>query len=128
MDADRHGRGFRGPIAWPRVPAMRSRSSRFDELVLDAVDHLEHRLQRSLSSLELAVEDVPPSDPAPWEPQIALGRAFPATRTTAARIVLYRRPIESRALHESDLSLLVDDVIAEQVASVLGLHPEDLED
>ncbi|TWP35134.1 metallopeptidase family protein [Leekyejoonella antrihumi] len=107
---------------------MRSRSSRFDELVLDSVDHLEHRLHRPLASLEFAVEDVPPSDPAPWEAQIALGRAFPATRTTAARIVLYRRPIESRALHEADLCVLIDDVVAEQVASVLGIHPDDLED
>ena len=35
MSGDRRGRGFRGPLAWPPVPAMRSRSAQFDELVLD---------------------------------------------------------------------------------------------
>lgn len=107
---------------------MRSRSTRFDELVLDAVEHLEERLQRSLESIELAVEDVPPSDPAPWEAQVPLGRAFPATRSAPARIVLYRRPIESRAASETALSMLVEDVTAEQVAGIIGIHPDDLKD
>lgn len=128
MAADRHGRGVRGPLAWPPVPAMRSRASRFDELVLDAVAHLERRLGRDLRSVELAVEDVPPSDPAPWERQAALGRAFPATRTAPARIVVYRRPIESRADGESDLAALIDDVVTEQVSGLLGIRPTDLED
>ncbi len=128
MGDDRHGRGFRGPLAWPPVPAMRSRSARFDELVLDAVERLEQRLQRPLDAIELAVEDVPPGEPAPWEHGVPLGRAFPATRTTAARIVVYRRPVESRAPSEAMMSALVDDVVAEQVAGIIGIHPDDLKD
>lgn len=128
MSVDRHGRGFRGPLAWPPVPAMRSRSAQFDELVLDGVENLEGRLKRSLDGIEFAVEDVPSTDPPPWEADLALGRAHPAQRGRAARVVLYRRPIESRATEDSDLTELVWEVLAEQVAHVIGIHPDDLED
>ncbi|MFC6707866.1 metallopeptidase family protein [Flexivirga alba] len=128
MSVDRHGRGFRGPLAWPPVPAMRSRSAQFDELVLDGVESLEGRLKRSLDGIEFAVEDVPSTDPPPWEADLALGRAHPAQRGRAARVVLYRRPIESRAAEDADLTDLVWEVLAEQVAHVIGIHPDDLED
>ncbi|RNI23174.1 metallopeptidase family protein [Flexivirga caeni] len=126
--SERHGRGFRGPLAWPPVPAMRSRSAQFDELVLDGVESLERRLKRKLDDIEFAVEDVPATDPPPWEADLALGRAFAARRGTAARVVLYRRPIESRASEDGELADLVWDVLAEQVAHVIGIHPDDLED
>lgn len=128
MTSDRHGRGFRGPLAWPPVPAMRSRSAQFDELVLDGVESLERRLKRKLDGIEFAVEDVPSTDPPPWEADLALGRAYSASRGKSARVVLYRRPIESRASEDADLAELVWDVLAEQVAHVIGIHPDDLED
>lgn len=104
---------------------MSSRSARFDELVLDAVQHIEERLGHELTGLEVAVEDVPPTDPAPWESGVALGRLFPAEGSLSARVVLYRRPVEARASAD-DLAALVHEVLAEQVASMLGLNPEDL--
>ncbi|GAB3495555.1 metallopeptidase family protein [Flexivirga lutea] len=107
---------------------MRSRSAQFDELVLDGVESLERRLQRSLAGIEFAVEDVPSTDPPPWESDLALGRAYPEQRGRSARVVLYRRPIESRATEDADLTDLVWDVLAEQVAHILGIHPDDLED
>src|ERR1039458_10761666 len=64
---DRHGRGQRGPMAWPPVPAMATRAERFDQLVLDAAGRMEHHAGPAMGDLEFAVEDVPPSDPAPWE-------------------------------------------------------------
>ena len=39
---DRHGRGLRGPLAWPPVPAMATRAPRFDELVLAVASRMEH--------------------------------------------------------------------------------------
>jgi predicted Zn-dependent protease with MMP-like domain len=44
-----------------------------------------------------------------------------------ARIVLYRRPLEFRALDRDDLADLVHDVIVEQVANLLGVDPDDIE-
>lgn len=122
---DRRGRGVRGPLAWPPVPAMTSRSAQFDDLVLDAVQLIERRLGRQLTELEVAVEDVPPTDPAPWEAGIALGRLFPAEGALPARVVVYRRPVEARAQGD-DLATLVHELLAEQVAGMLGVDPEDL--
>lgn len=122
---DRHGRGPRGPLAWPPLPLMASRSERFDELVLDAVENLETILGHELG-LELAVEEVPPSDPAPWEHGVPLGRLFPAERSLPARLVLYRQPIVHRAPEPGDLAALVAEVVTEQVARMLGRDPEDL--
>lgn len=122
---DRRGRGLRGPLAWPAVPVMTTRRDRFDDLVLDAAERLEDRLGRPLG-LELAVEEVPPSDPAPWEHGVALGRLFPAERGVSARLVLYRRPIVHRAADEDELASLVTEVVTEQVARMLGKDPDEL--
>ena len=103
-------------------------ATRFDELVLDAAERVEHRLGRPLDQIELAVEDVPPSDPASWEESVPLGRVFPAEHRSPARVVVYRRPVESRAESARDLAELVDHVVTEQIAGLLGIAPDDLED
>lgn len=107
---------------------MRSGRDIFDELVLDALERVENRSGRSLDTLEVAVEDIPPSDPSAWEEAVPLGRLFPAQGRSAARLVVYRRPVVSRALHEDELQALVEAVVIEQVASLLGVDPDDLEE
>ena len=126
---DRHGRGLRGPMAWPPVPGMATRAEQFDELVLDAASRLELRAGKAFGEVEFAVEDVPPSDPAPWESSdVPLGRLFAAQGKMHARIVVYRRPVETRATDARELAALVNDVVVEQVASMLGVDPRDLDD
>jgi predicted Zn-dependent protease with MMP-like domain len=125
---DRRGRGSRGPLLPPDVPAYRTRAQRFDELVLGSVDRLEKSWSRQLEGTEFAVEDVPPSNPAPWERGgVPLGRYFPAGAGLPARIVVYRRPLETRALDGDDLADLVHDVVVEQVAHLLGRSPDDVD-
>jgi predicted Zn-dependent protease with MMP-like domain len=105
---------------------MVSRAETFDELVLDAASRMEHRA--ALGDLEFAVEDVPPSDPAPWESsEVPLGRLFAAQGKIPARIVVYRRPVETRTTDARELAALINDVIVEQVASLLGIDPRDLD-
>ncbi len=124
---DRHGRGPRGPLIPRGVPAWRSRAQAFDEAVLDAVERLERRRPDELDGIEFAVEEVPPSDPAPWEHgEVPLGRSFPAHGEVPHRVVLYRRPVQTRCDPE-DLPALVHDVVVEQVAHLLGLPPEQLD-
>ncbi|MBK7612827.1 MAG: metallopeptidase family protein [Actinomycetales bacterium] len=124
----RHGRGPRGPLAWPPVPAMRSRAEGFDDLVVDAATRLERNWGRPFPAFELGVEDVPPSDPAPWEhDEVPLGRFFAADTRRDARVVIYRRPIETRVQSPQELGLLVDEVVAEQLAALLGVRPRDLD-
>lgn len=125
---DRHGRGLRGPLAWPPVPAMATRAQRFDELVLDVASRMEHHAGPALGGLEFAVEDVPPSDPAPWESsEVPLGRLFAAQGKMPARIVVYRRPVETRTNDPRELAVLINDVVVEQVAALLGVDPRELD-
>lgn len=110
------------------MPAYRTRAERFDDLVLDAVERIERRWAKQLSGTEFAVEDVPPSNPAPWERGgVPLGRYFPADAGLPARIVIYRRPVESRAGDALDMADLVRDVVVEQVAHMLGRSPDDVD-
>ncbi len=125
---DTHGRGLRGTVLPTSAPAYRTRAERFDDLVLDAVDEVERRWSRQLEGTEFAVEDVPPSGPAPWEHGgVPLGRYFPADAGLPHRIVVYRRPLEARASDPLDLADLVHDVVVEQVAHLLGRAPQDVD-
>ncbi|WP_307844764.1 metallopeptidase family protein [Actinotalea solisilvae] len=125
---DRRGRGLRGPLLPTTLPGYRSRAERFDDHVLSAVERLERRWSAQLEGTEFAVEDVPPSQPAPWEHGgVPLGRCFPADAGLPARIVVYRRPLETRAVDEADLADLVRDVLVEQVAHLLARAPEDVD-
>jgi predicted Zn-dependent protease with MMP-like domain len=44
-----------------------------------------------------------------------------------ARIVVYRRPVETRAADPRELAALINDVVVEQVASMLGVDPRELD-
>lgn len=123
---DRHGRGLRGLLVPAELPLARTRAERFDDLVLDAVEDLEHRWARELAGVQFAVEPVPPTGPDAGygEEPVPLGAVKPAHATTPARVVLYRRPIEARAADPVALADLVHDVVVEQVAHLLGVDPE----
>jgi len=128
-----------------RVPASQTRGERFDDLVLDAVEELEQRWAHELKGVEFAVEDVPAvplgSDAALDEDVLAdetsggavpLGRLLPAGvddrgRTTAPRVVVYRRPLEARAADRLDLADLVHDVVVDQIARLLHLDPDEVD-
>jgi predicted Zn-dependent protease with MMP-like domain len=132
---DRHGRGLRGRLVPASVPLARTRAEIFDDLVLDTVESLERRYSRELAGVEFAVEEVPPDlnvyDTDVLEDgEVPLARLLPGRPGRAdmpARIVLYRRPLEFRAIDRDDLADLVHDVIVEQVANLLGLDPDDIE-
>jgi hypothetical protein len=127
---DRRGRGLRGPLLPAGLPGARTRAEQFDDEVLAAVERLERRWGKALEGVEFGVEDVPPSAPAPWEEgNVPLGRYFPADAMAGLshRIVLYRRPIETRAEDQRDLSDLIRDVLVEQVAHLLSRKPEEID-
>ncbi len=134
----------------PGVPLHRTRSQRFDDLVLLAVSQLEPRWEAELAGIEFAVEEIPPILPDLDDPDpIPLARlepgsaprglqdpaglhSLPGQRGTddhrepraPARIVLYRRPLLARADGEEELAELVLDVIVEQFAHWLGIDPQ----
>jgi hypothetical protein len=121
---DRRGRGPRGPLALAAIPRDRSRAERFDDLVLDAVEHLEGRWRDELANVELAVEEIPPAEPADavdLDP-VPLARVEKDERNV--RVIMHRWPIELRARDGLELAALVRDVVVEQVADLLGVEPE----
>jgi predicted Zn-dependent protease with MMP-like domain len=130
----------------PSLPLSRTRSQQFDDRVLDAVEHLEQRWSKELDGVEFAVEEVPLVEPpgglggtsgSTYDDEVLedgavpLARLIPGHRENGQayppRIVLYRRPLEARAVDHLDLDDLVHDVVIEQVASLLGMHPDELD-
>ena len=140
---DRHGRGLRGMLAPPMVPIAHSRSDAFDAMVLHAIDHLQPHVGDQLAEVEFAVEDVPDVGPAGAAAELAdatddnvlddvgvpLSRLYRngVAGLSAPVVVLYRRPLESRAVHGEDLADLVHDVVVEQVARLLGKSIEEID-
>jgi Zincin-like metallopeptidase len=126
---DRHGRGLRGSLVPADVPLHRTRTERFDDLVLLAVAQLEPRWETELSGMEFAVEEIPPADqPGDDADPVPLARldpdsAYAADRGHPARIVLYRRPLMARAEGEEELAELILDVVVEEFARWLGVDP-----
>jgi predicted Zn-dependent protease with MMP-like domain len=128
---------MRGRLVPATVPMARSRSQIFDDMVLDAVEDLERRWAAQLRGVEFAVEDVPPELPSYdsdvlEDGSVPLARLLPGRdagrgRTIPPRIVVYRRPLEARAIDREDLADLVHDVIVEQVANLLGLDPDEVD-
>lgn len=115
------------------VPACRSRAENFDQTVLAAISQLELRWPTRIASLEFAVDEAPPvhKPVVVGSPDMVLDGGIPLTRFTApgvnrkgrptkARVVIYRRPLELRANDPEDLADLVEQVLAEQLAAVLG--------
>jgi predicted Zn-dependent protease with MMP-like domain len=124
------------------VPLARSRGEAFDDLVLDAVEALERRWERELAGVEFAVEDVPwveHTDPDEVvldsdvldDGGVPLARVLPARREEGQelppRVVVYRRPLELRANDRDDLADLVRDVVVDQIATLLGRDPEEID-
>lgn len=125
---------MRGRLVPPTVPLARSRAQQFDDLVLDAVEDLESRWSAELQGVEFAVEDVPPELPefdtdVLEDGRVPLARLLPPPEhdRTPPRIVLYRRPLEARALDLDDLADLVRDVVVEQVAHLLAKDPDEVD-
>jgi predicted Zn-dependent protease with MMP-like domain len=150
---DRRGRGLRGRLTPPEVPLSRTRADQFDDVVREAVAHLDHRWSAELAEVEFVVDEVPPTDvtgPAGHgtttetadgevgsldsvdldsaAEQVQLSKLLPASgsgrNTRPPQIVLYRRPLELRALDQDDLAELVLDVLIHEVADLLGVGPE----
>lgn len=129
---------MRGGLAPRGVPLHRSRSEAFDDLVLDAVDELEEHWAAELAAVEFAVEDVPhrgEMDLAEFDSDAIVDRGIPLGRLyrdgvgpiAQPVVLIYRRPIEARALDRDDCADLVFMVVAELVAQLLGRDVDEID-
>lgn len=131
---DRHGRGIRGPLAQPnshgptaRVHRHRNREVFFTEAVTASVARIGQHNPEILRSVLIGVEEVPHLSTAWSGDQVPLAAAVEATPDRAARVVVYRRPLEHRAASPRGLKILVHRTIVEQLAALTGLAPESLD-
>ncbi len=107
---------------------MVTRSAAFDDLVVTTTERFRSVLGRYWQEVEFAVQDVPPLAPTRWEQGVALARVFPASGRHPTRVVLYRRPIESLVQRGDDIHDVVYEVLVEQVALILGVDADDVDD
>jgi predicted Zn-dependent protease with MMP-like domain len=122
---------LRGRLVPATVPLARTKAEIFDDLVLDTVESLERRYAKELAGVEFAVEDVPPElnvydSDVLEDGEVPLARLLPGRQAVPPRIVLYRRPLEFRAIDREELADLIHDVVVEQVANLLGIDPDEL--
>lgn len=110
----------------------------------DEVRRLHLRWGRELARVDFAVEEVPAIEPG-FDGPVPLGQTVlqppsagrdpgpaPPSRRAAGgdrpvRIVVFRRPVEARATGEAEMSLLIRDLLVEEVADLLGLSPESVD-
>ncbi|MET3986556.1 hypothetical protein ABIC27_004452 [Streptomyces sp. PvR034] len=118
---------MRGPLAPPQVPLAASRAELFGDLVRDSVERLERRWPQ-LAEVEFMVGEVPAPPGGPdggWNDEaVPLGGTVAPDGGRAARIVVYRRPVEIRTKSRDERAVLVHEIVVEQVAELLGLTPE----
>jgi predicted Zn-dependent protease with MMP-like domain len=124
---DRHGVGIRGTIAPATMPFSASRSQRFDEIVVTAVERIE-RAFPELGEVEVLIEEVPPRELRDGSPDpIPLGRITEATGSRPSQLIVYRRPIEIRTIPGVQRDDLVNDTVTELVAGLYGLAPSHID-
>lgn len=125
---DRHGRGQRRPLFGAWLPRYRTKAGQFDRLALLEVNRLRAAWPDLVDPIEFTVEDIAPTDPLPWEDEFVMrSRACPSEHGKPARIVLYRRPLQTVAESATDLERLIRDELVARLAELSGQHPEDID-
>ncbi len=132
---DRHGRGLRGALLPASLPASRTRSEKFEDLVVDSAERLRHLWPEALAQAEYLVEEVP----GQLESLIAAGTRSPlgkfshsvgATAESPAQppiIAIYRHPIEDLCDTAAQVRELVHEVMIDQVAGLLNMDPDTID-
>lgn len=127
---DRRGRGMRGPGLVPFRPGEprgRTRTERFDDLLLALVAEVDDRWSEQLGLVEYAVEDVPVLPPDWDQDKVPLSSLVRGRAAAPCRMVFFRRPLEQRSETRADLEALLLTVVVEQFAELLGLPPEEVD-
>lgn len=132
---DRRGRGIRGPLARANhytdrpvsVPRAPQRSELFDDVVVESIERVRRHSADVVDQIDIGIEDVPPPQ-APWAgDDVPLAAAIDQTPTTRSQVVIYRRPIEHRAISRRGLRILVHRTLVEQLSALTGRSISELD-
>lgn len=126
---------MRGPVALPHpysgkaVPLRRpsNRGEFFLAALTDAVTKVGRSCPGVLSGIDIGAEDVPPAVVLWREDRVPLAAAIEATSESPARIVLFQRPLEHRAISRSGLRFLVHRTLVEQLSALTGRSVDDID-
>ena len=126
---------MRGPLALPNrylgrtVPLQRPtpRSDYFVDCVAEAVALVQQSCPSVLVGVDIGSEEVPGRTVLWREDRVPLAAAVDATPTEAARIVLYERPLEHRAISRAALRELVHRTLVEQLSALTGRSVTDID-
>ncbi|MGH3340230.1 MAG: metallopeptidase family protein, partial [Propionibacteriaceae bacterium] len=80
-----------------------------------------------LVGITFGIEDVPHFDMAWSSDQVPLAAALEATANQPGQVVIYRRPLEHRAVSRRGLRILVYRTIVEQLAALTGRSVEEID-
>ncbi len=132
MRDDRHGRTARADNDRRRRPSDGFRvrdAARFERLAREALATLPEELLEHLDDAEVRVDDLPvlPSSGVGHSDEVPLAVFERAAAGRRPRVVVYRRPLEARALDRADLTELLRSAIGHEVAEALGIDV-DLDD
>ncbi|MCC5947671.1 MAG: metallopeptidase family protein [Nitriliruptoraceae bacterium] len=121
---ERHARRRRTPTDRRRRPeaGFRPGARRFGQLVELAAAGSPAPIREALGSIRVEVRDLPPDDEAPTP----LASTSTDVAGQEAAIVLFRRPLEARAVDRQDLVELIREVLIEEVSALGGWDPDDL--
>ncbi|MDF7663981.1 metallopeptidase family protein [Bifidobacterium sp. ESL0763] len=125
---NRHGRGVRTPMFGRRLPRYRTNGGMFDDLVVSQLRRLSQAWPNLVGPVQFAVEDVPPSDPVPWQAHSRVtSQCFPAAHGIPARIVLYRMPMQMHHPDRYHLQWAIRDALAARLGDLYGRRPEEID-
>ena len=97
-------------------------------MVAAQIRRLHDAWPQLVKPVQFAVEDVPPSQPAPWESEPNLSsQCFPASHGAPARIVLYRLPIQMEFTDRLELQWAIRDELVGRLAELYGRRPEEID-
>lgn len=131
---DRHGRGLRGPLASPnpltgstvRVPRRPRGVALFAECVQAAVSKGVADCPRAYVGVDIGFEEIPANLTDWWLDQVPLAVARSSAPGRNAAVVLFRRPLEHRAVNTAELRRIVHRTLIEQLSALTGIPVEEL--
>ena len=136
---ERHERGLRGPLVqenrWTRgaapLPGRPTPAGYFRECVQASIERIGQTCPDVLLGVDIGIEEVP-SPAAVWHEfvshdAIPLAAAIDAEPDHPARVVLFRRPIERRAVSRTALADLVHHALVEQLSVLTSRSATDID-
>ena len=95
--------------------------------MLTAVEKLSKRWGSEWGNVEFGTEDVPELPEGWMDEPVPFGSLVRAGPTGDHRIVVFRRPIEAHASSRPERAALVNEVLVEHVAELLGRDPSEID-